>query len=428
MTAPMQVVPRRRGACPGLSAPMPTGDGFLVRLQPIGTVPLAAFAALCAAARRHGNGVIEVTSRGNVQIRGLSDRSAPHFAAEVAALGIAAEDGVPVHCNALAGIGADELFDTQALAAELRRALARRSLATGLSPKVCVAIDGGGAPGLANLSADIRLCAQQVNGAATLRVAIGGDRETATELGAVDPAQGAEAAIRLLAVIARRGPQYRARDIVAAEGAAVFRAALTSVLLPAHSRLRGNERDVIGTHPLQDGSCACGIGLAFGHADATTLERLSDLAGAASATGFRAAPGRALLAVGIAPGAAGDFATGAATLGFISRADDPRRRIVACAGAPICGSAHIAARALAPDIAAIAPFIGGAATIHVSGCPKGCAHASPAALTVVGTPAGCALVADGGVRDTPFTVVSEADLTAAIARFARPRIKENSHV
>jgi len=33
----------RRGACPGLSAPMPTGDGLLVRLMPAEPIPLDAF-------------------------------------------------------------------------------------------------------------------------------------------------------------------------------------------------------------------------------------------------------------------------------------------------------------------------------------------------------------------------------------------------
>ena len=42
----------RRGACPGLSAPMATGDGLFARLTPAGsTIALDAFAGLCAAAR-----------------------------------------------------------------------------------------------------------------------------------------------------------------------------------------------------------------------------------------------------------------------------------------------------------------------------------------------------------------------------------------
>jgi precorrin-3B synthase len=88
MNAPVPS-PMRRGACPGLSAPMATGDGLLARLTPSGaTIALSAFGGLCAAARRHGNGIVEVTSRGSIQVRGLTAASAGPFAAEAAALGI----------------------------------------------------------------------------------------------------------------------------------------------------------------------------------------------------------------------------------------------------------------------------------------------------------------------------------------------------
>src|SRR5262249_54138474 len=119
---------RRRGACPGLSAPMQTGDGLLARLRPDGTVTLDQMAGLCAAARRHGNGVIEITSRGSIQVRGLSETSAPDFAEAVARLGIAAHDGVPVIADPLAGLDPDELIDADALAAELRHQLVMRGL------------------------------------------------------------------------------------------------------------------------------------------------------------------------------------------------------------------------------------------------------------------------------------------------------------
>ncbi|MGH6831581.1 MAG: hypothetical protein ACRECM_00945, partial [Methyloceanibacter sp.] len=36
-----------RGACPGLSVPMETGDGLLVRLMPAGPIPLDTFIGLC---------------------------------------------------------------------------------------------------------------------------------------------------------------------------------------------------------------------------------------------------------------------------------------------------------------------------------------------------------------------------------------------
>ena len=85
-----------RGACPGLSAPMLTGDGLLVRLLPSGTISRDAFRTLCTAAQEHGSGVIEITARGSIQIRGLTAASAVHFAATIAESGIAAADAPPV--------------------------------------------------------------------------------------------------------------------------------------------------------------------------------------------------------------------------------------------------------------------------------------------------------------------------------------------
>ena len=435
MTAIAKTVPQRRGACPGLSAPMPTGDGLLVRLLPTGTLPLAAFAALCQAARACGNGVIEVTSRGSIQVRGLNEASAADFADTVAALDIAADDGVPVLCDPLAGLDAGEIFDSASLAAELRRIIAQSARATKLSPKVSVVIDGGGAIGLGTVAADIRLRAQALRGEVALHVSIGGDEARAAGLGHVRPMHGVETVLRLLDVIAQRGRNARARDVVAAEGPQAFRSAISDFLLSAEpvpdSRLRGNERNgtagaAIGKLSLGNGECAIGIGLTFGHAEAGSLERLIEAARAAEATGLRTAPGRALLAIGLSQKTAPAFAEAAERLGFVTRADDPRRKVIACAGAPICASAHIASRALAPAIASsTAPRLG---TIHISGCAKGCAHSGAAVLTVVGMPEGCALIANGTVRDTPFAVAAKNELSAAIANHAREHTEEAAHV
>ncbi len=120
------------------------------------------------------------------------------------------------------------LTDAAKLAADLRRALAHSNLAARLSPKISVAIDGGGALGLDELSADVRLRAELVNGDVALRVGIGGDGASAMHLGFVAPADGVETAIRLLEVIAQRGRAVRARDILAGEGIAPFQQALPS--------------------------------------------------------------------------------------------------------------------------------------------------------------------------------------------------------
>src|SRR3954447_773279 len=180
MNAPVSM---RRGACPGLSAPMATGDGLLARLTPAGsTIALDAFAGLCVAARTHGNGVIEITSRASVQIRGLSAVSAPLFAAQGAALWVEGSDGIPVVADPLAGLTEGELFDAHALAASLRKALAATPFTSRLSAKVSVAIDGGAALHLDGLMADIRMRAVDDQ---HLYVSLAGDAASAVPLGAI---------------------------------------------------------------------------------------------------------------------------------------------------------------------------------------------------------------------------------------------------
>jgi precorrin-3B synthase len=415
----------RRGACPGLSTPMPTGDGLLVRLLLTGTIALDAFATLCDAAQTYGNGVIEITSRGSIQVRGLTPDSAPRFAAAVGAAAIAAADGIPVLSNVLAGLDPGEILDAGALARDLRATLAQTSLGASISPKVSVIIDGGGSLNLDDLAADVRLRAKMSDGHAAFRISIGGDGASSVEIGSVAPARGVEAAMALLDVIAQRGRDARAREVLATEGPAPFRAALADAggwCEVAPSAKESKPSEAIGAHRLHDGSLAYGIGLAFGHADAMSLRRLVEAARSAGGSGLRAAPGRVVMVIGLAQADAPAFAASAEQLGFITHADDPRRYVIACAGAPICAAAHIAARAVAPAIAAAAaPFLDRSFTIHVSGCAKGCAHPRPAALTVVGTPEGCALVADGSPRDVSYTLVQAHELPAAIARAAYER-------
>jgi len=373
----------RRGACPGLSTPMPTGDGLLARLMPTGTITLDAMAGLAAAARRYGNGIVEITSRGSIQVRGLTHDSAPAFADAVSRLGIPAHDGVPVIADPLAGLDPDELVDAGALAAELRTTLTGQSFAQRLAPKISVAIDGGGRLHLDALTADIRLRAVAATNGPLLHVSIGGDAASARPFGTVAPTGAIEMVMGLLRDIASHGPAVRARDVI--PGAAV----------DAQPPRRA-AADPIGLHRLRGNNLAIGIGLPFGHTDAATLDALLAVARAAGASGLRTSPDRALLILGIALDRAAPLLDAAGNLGFIVVPDDARRRVVACAGAPICASGEIAARALAPGIAtAVAPLLDPGELIHVSGCAKGCAHHGPAAFTVVGRDRVCDLLVDG---------------------------------
>ncbi len=428
MSARAVFVPQLRGACPGLSAPMETGDGLLVRLLPVGTIPLGALTALCDAAGRYGNGIVEITSRGSIQIRGLSAASAPRFTDAVAALNIAASDGIPVLTGALAGIDAEELVDSASLTDSMRAILAESSLA--LAPKVSVIVDGNGALTLDDVTADVRLLAQRFDGNTVFHIAAGGDAVHATPVGLVTQRDAITAVIRVLTVVAQHGRYARARDIVAAKGAAPFRDAVADLLVAdAPPRERAKSRDAMGMHRLRNGSLARGIGIAFGHTDAHALARLADVAAGFGADGMRAAPGRTLIAVGLTEDAAASLGHAAATLGFVVDGDDPRRHVFACAGAPICASARLAAREIAPRTAAVAaPYLGASFQVHISGCAKGCAHAAPTALTIVGTADGCGLVANGTSRDAPFETVAARELYDAIARVVATKRREMSHV
>ena len=77
----MTAAPAIKGWCPTLLSPMQSGDGWLARVKPsAGTLSAEAARLIADAARRHGNGHIDLTSRANLQVRGLSPRSAEDFA------------------------------------------------------------------------------------------------------------------------------------------------------------------------------------------------------------------------------------------------------------------------------------------------------------------------------------------------------------
>jgi precorrin-3B synthase len=145
------------------------------------------------------------------------------------------------------------------------------------------------------------------------------------------------------------------------------------------------------------------------------------------ATWVRPAPDRALLLGPLSEEAASATARAAERLGFVVEARDPRRRIVACPGAPACASGLIAARALAAEIARLVPLPGeDGLALHVSGCAKGCAHPAPAPLTIVGTERGCGLISHGSARATPVKTVATDQLLPAIMELADTR-KEPAH-
>ncbi len=395
---------------------MSTGDGLLMRLVPSAPIPLDAVIALCDASRTHGNGIVEVTQRGSLQIRGLSPTTAPTFARTVTGLGLGAVGGPPILTSPLLGLDSREHVDLHALVAALRTELTGHAHIASISPKVSVLIDGGGTLHLDDLAADLRL---RASSSTRFHMSIAGNAAASTSLGWVEPHQAVKVIVHILAAIARRGTAARARDFASDADVRALRASFADVLddgPPPPPRLPAES---IGTHQLKNGQVARGVALAFGYVDADTLKRFALAAARCGASSIRPAPGRALLAIGLSVTAAEELAAVARAEGFVVRTDDPRRYIVACAGAPACGSAALATRKLAPDIARLATqFLDGSVTIHVSGCPKGCAHPGAATLTLAGPDR---LVVQGRASDTPHGTISPANFIAGLRRLRAER-------
>ncbi|MBB4193824.1 precorrin-3B synthase [Rhizobium aethiopicum] len=403
---------RPRGACPALAAPMPTGDGLLVRLRPAGgALTLAQFSALARSAAEHGNGIVEITARGNLQIRGLRAETVRRLTADIDAAGIAVPDGPAIEISPLHGIDPEETGDPEALEKTLRSKLAELLASPRLAPKLSLIIDGGGAFGLSALSADIRIVAQP--GAQWL-VTINGDGETATPV-AKGPMETAISAVGEILDLLAVGQSRRARDIDPALLRARFPAMDAIRFRPSHQE----QTPLSGLHRLKNGKHVLGVRPEFGQMRAPDLTALLDDAKTHGATAIRLAPGRGFFFTGFPADAAPALQITASNLGFTVQPGEKSEYVAACAGAGACGSAFYETRAMARRLIAAAPVLfDGSLTIHLSGCSKGCAHAGPA-LTLTGSADGFCLVINGLASDLPDERIAGGRIDFAIERLAR---------
>lgn len=131
--------------CPGLTRPWPAADGALVRVRlPGGRVSAAQWHELVAAAREHAGGELELTSRANVQLRGVRDPRA--LAARLAVAGLLPS---PAHdlarnlmCSPLTGLSGGVADLRPVLRAVDEALLADPALAS-LPGKFLVVLDDG---------------------------------------------------------------------------------------------------------------------------------------------------------------------------------------------------------------------------------------------------------------------------------------------
>lgn len=399
----------RRGWCPGTLRPMLTGDGLLVRLHPPrNALTPDQLAYIAELASRHGNGQIEISGRGNLQLRGIREEAHSVLVEDLLEAGLVdeAEGDGPNRLtltSPLAGRAADDLLDAAALAEAVERA---GRCVSGLPAKFSIVADGGGALALDGFAADLRLRA-----VSTDAIAFGLAGGLWFGPVAVDEAPALVA--RLLdGFVAASGQSSglirRMRDLAPdALNVLATSSGLGSMPLPA---IRPKPSPV-GLVAQRDSKVAALAGLPFGRTDIAGLRRLGELAHNAGISEIKVSPWRGLAFCGVSTDAASVLQEALRDQGLIVAPNDPRLSVSACTGLPACARGRMPTLADAPALTkAMAPLLTSGASLHVSGCAKSCAHPGKADLTLVGRDGRYDVIVAGTADDDVIAHLSLGEL------------------
>ncbi|MGD9657125.1 MAG: precorrin-3B synthase [Methylocystis sp.] len=399
--------PEIKGWCPGAFAPMPSGDGLLIRAKAIGSRLSAAQAhEISRIAEDCGNGLIDLSQRAQLQLRGISEATIAEALRRLEAIGMLSPDAdaervTNVIVSPLAGLAAGA-FDANALAAKLAMALQRDATLRALPPKFLFLLDDGGALPLEGVEADIRI---EANTSREIAIRIAGVSDRAIFVAADD---ALDVALRLARAFVELRDRHanrfrRVRALVEALGAdALPRAAGLTMRASNDARAPAPHTHIFGAQCC--GSIAyAGVGAPFGRWRANELAAVADFAQSTGTGELRLTPWRALLIVTPDIEAARKLVARARDHDLIASADDERLAVIACPGAPECPQAVAETRAHVVNLAPLAQKFGGAdgVGLHLSGCAKGCARQSASPITLLACAEGFDLIENGGADSAP---------------------------
>ncbi|MGW1172586.1 hypothetical protein ACWD4P_02540 [Kitasatospora sp. NPDC002543] len=402
----------RADACPGALRLHTADDGALARIRlPGGLLTDRQTLALAEAAEALGDGELETTSRGNVQLRGLAPHCAADLADRLRAVGLLPSDTHErvrnIVASPAAGLdtapGTPVSVDVQSWVRELDARLCASDWAAGLSGKFLFALDDGRGD-VAALDADVTLIAGPA-GTRLLRLGrdgYGHPVEAGQEVAAV-----LDAARSFLTALRTNGRKaWHLREVPDLLPAG-------TVPLPA----------LAGTGPAV-GALPGGVsvGLRFGRAGAGQWRALV----AASAGELRLTPWRGV----VLPGAPADRLPGLASVGFRTEPGSAWERATACTGLPGCAKSLAdvradAARALdtarVPD--AVRDPAAGASPVrlpvHWSGCERRCGHPAGRWVDVLATGHGYRLAVNGAAVGATAVDVTNEEMAEAVAEARR---------
>jgi precorrin-3B synthase len=373
MTAPLV-----RGWCPSLYEPMAAADGLIARIKPFVHGLFADDLRLIAdLADLHGSGAIELTSRANLQVRGLTQVNAPRFAKAVAAAGLASPDPAAERRRNIQVTG-DCGPKLLSLARDLEVWLQRASALDALPSKFGFAFTAG-----QPVEADIVIAGED---APLIRIA--GAPLAAT---ASDPLTALQTLTLGFVNLAGRlsPPPRRMKALVERMSARTLLAQAGLSETPARTSAR------YGREVLEDFD----LGVVFGVLDSARLHAVADLADRYGDGRVRPLPDRRLRLCKVATEGRATLSQAALQAGFAVHTGDPRLRLRACIGRHGCARTLADVRA---DALALAPLLPANAILHVSGCVKGCAHPRAADVTLAATGAyRYDVVLQGAAGDAP---------------------------
>ncbi|WP_257231576.1 precorrin-3B synthase [Streptomyces sp. Rer75] len=396
--------PRARGrddACPGALRLHPADDGSLARVRiPGGLLTAGQARALAGASEELGDGRLDLTSRGNLQVRGLDAACGGELAAALRAVGLLPSDRFDrvrnIVASPLGGLDGAGCGDVTAWARELDVALCSgtREELSGLSGRFLFAMDDGRGD-VAALGADVTLIATR-NGGAVLRVGSGapgpesGPGADLEVRGRDAPRAAALAAVEFLARAGASGTRaWRVRELpaqhaVTADGLA---ARLADEGVEAVRIGRSGPVGEPGAPPAPgvvsgpDGSHAVSVLVPLGRAGAAQWRLLAGLASRGGSGELRVTPWRGVVLPGFTADGAADAAREAADAGLVTDPGSPWVGVGACTGRPGCAKSLADVRAHAARAVADAPRSpdtpqGSPDTppVYFSGCERRCGH------------------------------------------------------
>jgi len=368
-------------------------DGGICRIKLDGGAIRADQAeAVASAAERFAGGVIEATNRANLQIRGIGPEQ-DALIDQLLAAGLgprkpAGDDVRNLMLSPSAGIDRQMLIDTRPLAAQILLTLQSHERFHELSAKFAVQLDGGEAMAMLEHHHDLWLSAVILDGEPWLAFGLAGS-PLDKPAGRVPLAQGHALVVAVLELFLdqARPDQTRMRHLLAEVPAQAFIVQLARrvPLQPCDDWRRGGSTGElhIGIHPQHDDRVYVGAAAPLGRLDAVMLRGAAQLAVEKGDGSLRLTPWQSLLLPNVARQDADEVLARLEALGLLGSLTRPLAHLIACTGSGGCGKALADTKADAGRLAERLQHQGHVLKIHLSGCPRSCAAAHIAPVTLL---------------------------------------------